>query len=325
MPLSLTQSVSLSLLLLVGLTASAEEFPLELATPTGTVHGTLTQPGGAAPAPVVLFIAGSGPTDRNGNGLGGLHTDCYRQLAGELARAGIASVRYDKRGIGASRAAITREADLRFEHYADDAAAWCELLRRDARFSAVFILGHSEGAHLGLLAAAQTTLDGYISIAGPGEPPAAILRAQLQPKLPADLWAVAENILAKLARGEPAEEEIPLALAMLFRPSVQPYLISWFRHDPAAQIARLRMPILLVQGGTDLQVDRANAERLHAARPDHSTLVIIEDMNHVLKTDRGDLAAQWQTSYTNPAPPLAPELAPAVIRFVRENSPAPAS
>jgi uncharacterized protein len=298
---------------------SAEEHPIELHTANGTLHGSLLLPEEGVPVPVVLFVAGSGPTDRNGNGLGGLHTDCYRQLAAELAATGIASVRYDKRGVAASRAAASRESDLRFEHYADDAASWSELLKADARFSSVFILGHSEGAHLGILAAQRSRIAGFISVAGAGEPAADVLRQQLRPQLPPDLWASAEKILASLTTGELPEDPVPPELAALFRPSVQPYLISWFRHDPAAGLAKLAAPVLIVQGTTDLQVGLPNAHRLHAARPE-VRLVVIEGMNHVLKTDHGDLSVQWLRSYTNPAIALAPELAPAVAECVKTHS-----
>ena len=75
-------------------------------------------------APAVLLLAGSGPTDRDGNSGAGLHGDTYKLLAEGLAAKGITSLRVDKRGIGESRVAETQESDLRFTSYTDDAAAW---------------------------------------------------------------------------------------------------------------------------------------------------------------------------------------------------------
>ena len=135
--------------------------------------------------PVVLLLSGSGPTDRNGNSpmLPGKNNS-LQMLAEGLASNGIASLRYDKRGVGESAKAMMAEADLRFETYVDDAVAWCEQLRKDKRFSAVIIAGHSEGSLIGMLAAKRCNAAGFISIAGAGRAAADILRTQLAGKLP---------------------------------------------------------------------------------------------------------------------------------------------
>src|SRR5262249_16837736 len=101
----------------------ATETAADLSTPTGIIHGTLLMPEGSAKVPVALIIAGSGPTDRDGNSplLPGKNNS-YKMLAEALAAEGIASLRYDKRSIAASRAAGLKEADLRFDNYVDDAA-----------------------------------------------------------------------------------------------------------------------------------------------------------------------------------------------------------
>jgi len=111
---------------------------VHVSTPAGLLAGTVRCPGMSAPWPVVLLISGSGPTDRNGNSpmLPG-ENNGLRMLAEALATRGIASVRYDKRGIGASKGAMGSEADLRFDMFADDAAAWTKQLRADPRFSTV--------------------------------------------------------------------------------------------------------------------------------------------------------------------------------------------
>jgi len=111
------------------------------------LHSSLLLPKDAdRPTPVVLLLSGSGPTDRNGNSpmLPGKNNS-LQMLAEGLASNGIASLRYDKRGVGESAGAMVAESDLRFETYIDDAVAWCEQLHKDKRFSAVVIAGHSEG------------------------------------------------------------------------------------------------------------------------------------------------------------------------------------
>lgn len=297
------------------------EEPVQLATPGGAVHGTLLLPAGRGPHPVALLIAGSGPTDRNGNsaGLPG-QNNSLKLLAEALAARGIATVRYDKRGIAESAPAATREADLRFDTYVEDVVAWLRQLRSDRRFSTVSAVGHSEGSLIGLRAAQDAQADAFVSIAGIARPAPDVLRDQLRPQLPAELWQESERILATLAAGR-TTDSVPPALAALYRPSVQPYLISWFRLDPAEEIARLRIPILIAQGTTDVQVRIEEAHALHASSPD-AEMAIIEGMNHVLKVVPAD-AAQQQASYIDPMLPVAPELVERIASFLRGVTPAP--
>jgi uncharacterized protein len=279
------------------------------------VHGTLLVPEGRGRVPVALIISGSGPTDRDGNStaLPGPNNS-LRMLAEGLAANGIASLRYDKRGIAASRKAAPSEADMRFDQFIEDAAAWIRTLRADSRFSTVTVIGHSEGSLIGMVAARDANADAYVSIAGPGENAAETLREQLKPQLPPALYEETERNLEKLVAGETVPDASPL-LAPLFRPSVQSYLISWFRHDPAKEIARLKVPVMIVQGTTDLQVKVDDAKALQAAAP-RAELMIVEGMNHVLKNVSGDLAAQLP-SYSHPALPLPAPLTERISAFIR--------
>lgn len=304
------------LVLLLSLSAHAArgEQEVTLTVPGGVLHGTLSLPAFDGKVPVVLLHAGSGPTDRDGNSamLPG-HNDSLRMVADALARAGIASVRYDKRGVGASSMAGVREADLRLDHYIDDATAWLRQLRADPRFTKVVMAGHSEGALIAMVACRQAQVDGCILIAGAGSALDDILRAQLKPRLPAELYAQNERILLALKRGE-LVGDVPPALLSLYRPSVQSYLISSLRIDPRTAVAALRMPVLILQGMTDLQVSVADAQALSAAAP-AARLVIVPGMNHVLKMAGGDLAQQMP-SYSDPQLPLAPALVEALTAFV---------
>jgi len=290
------------------------EQPLALTTATGTLQGSLVLPAGRTRMPVVLLIAGSGPTDRNGNSsiLPGANNS-LKLLSTALAQAGFASVRYDKRGIAASAPAAAREADLRFDLYVQDAADWVRLLRADGRFSAVAVVGHSEGSLIGMLAARQAGAQAFVSLAGPAQGAASILRLQLAGKLGPELAARNEAILSALEQGRPAPD-VPPALAPLYRPGVQPYLISWFSRVPATEFARLGLPALVVQGDTDTQVRTGEAEALQRAKPD-AELLIVQGMNHVLKSVPADPALQ-RASYSDPSQPLAPELAPAIASFL---------
>jgi fermentation-respiration switch protein FrsA (DUF1100 family) len=108
------------------------------------------------------------------------------------------------------------------------------------------------------------------------------------------------------------------ALQRLFRPTVQPYLISWFRHDPVEELARLRIPALVVQGTTDTQVSPEDAKALAGALPGLTPL-IIEGMNLVLKLVPQDPAAQAR-SYQDPTLPVPGSLVSAIASFVYEAS-----
>ena len=279
----------------------------------GQLAGTLLVPPSDRAISVVLLIAGSGPTDRDGNGPG-LTPASLRQLAESLATRGIATLRFDKRGIGGSASAMIPEAELTFEMYADDVAGWIQQLKADHRFSRVIVAGHSEGALLGLLAVQKQPADAYISLEGPARPANEVLHDQLASQLPPALLTESDTILARLTRGETTDSTPPM-LAALFRPSVQPYLISWFKHSAAAAIAKLDIPCLVVQGTHDLQVDSAEAGLLQRANP-HCQVAMIEGMNHVLKQTPADMASQMP-SYRGPDTPLATGLVDAVAAFAR--------
>lgn len=308
-----------SLLLLIGGIASqahAAETPITLDTPTGQLAGTLELPAGADKPRVALLIAGSGPTDRDGNSsmIPG-RNDSLKLLAAGLADAGIATVRYDKRGIGGSHAAGSAESALRFEMFVDDAAAWIARLKADSRFASVAVIGHSEGSLIGMLAARQADAAAFVSIAGIADGASTLMRKQLEGQLPPELEKESERILVSLESGV-VVDPVPPALATLFRPSVQPYLISWFKYVPAQRIAELTMPVLVVQGNTDIQVDVVQANRLHGARPG-AKLEIIPGMNHVFKHVRAVPELQV-ASYGDPSLPVSPLLVKSIADFLQQ-------
>jgi pimeloyl-ACP methyl ester carboxylesterase len=290
----------------------------ELQTSNGTIHGTFDLPAGKGPWPVVLIIAGSGPTDRDGNSPQ-MENDSLKLVGKALAASGIAALRYDKRGVGQSAPTGTDETKLRFENYVDDAAGWVKQLRADQRFNKIAILGHSEGSLIGLLAAKQAPVDALISIAGAGKNAVVVLREQLKPKLSGELLTKSSHILDELQAGRRVED-VPPELFVIFRPSVQPYLISWFKYDPSKEVAQLMIPILIVQGTNDIQVTVDDAKLL-AASNQSARSATIENMNHVLKhTTEKSLLGQLK-AYSDPSLPLAPKLMDAVLPFLRETLP----
>lgn len=303
----------LSLILAAALLSDPVATPVTLPSQPAPLHGTLLAPSETRAA--ALIIAGSGPTDRDGNSGLGVTASSYRLLAEGLAAHGVATVRTDKRGVAASAAAAGgREEDLRFTHYADDARAWAAETARLTGRPCAWLIGHSEGAMVALVAASRDdeAICGLVLLSGAGRPIGAVLREQLA-GVPEPFLGQALAILAELEAGRPVAE-VPPQLAALFRPSVQPYMISWLPLDPAALVAAYPGPVMIGQGTTDIQVGVADAQAMAAARPD-ATLTIWEGVNHLLKIAPADRAANAAT-YRDPDLPLAPGVVDDVAGFI---------
>lgn len=282
-----------------------------LKTETGDIEGTLTTPDTKLPVPVALIIAGSGPTDRNGNNPM-MTNNSLKMLSAELAKKGIASLRYDKRGIAASQKAGMKEADLRFEMYIKDAVDWVHLLSQNKQFSQVVVIGHSEGSLIGMVASQNQKVGKFVSIAGAGQSADQIIREQLKAQ-PAFVLEQSTPILDELVKGNTVEN-VPPMLNSLFRPSVQSYMISWFKYDPQLEIAKLKKAVLIVQGTTDIQVSIEDARRLQAAKP-NAKMVLVDGMNHILKNAEADRMKNFQT-YNQSDIPVNTELVDTIARFI---------
>jgi fermentation-respiration switch protein FrsA (DUF1100 family) len=284
---------------------------VQLETTIGTLQGTLDLPNGTSPCPVVVIVAGSGPTDRDGN-QPLMKNDSLKLLGQALAAKGIAALRYDKRGIAESAAAASKEEDLRFETYVTDVVQWVIWLRQNRRFLRVGLIGHSEGSLIGMLAAKQAKIDAFVSLAGSSRAAPALIREQFATKLAPNLKARSSQILDELVAGRTVTD-VPKDLAALYRSSVQPYLISWFKYDPVREIATLEVPVLIVQGTTDLQISVDDAKRLAAAKKD-AKLRLIDGMNHVLK--HATLPAEQQVTYTDPSLPIKAQAVEEITAFL---------
>ncbi len=295
------------------LPADIVEEPVEIHDGAVKIRGVLWRPvKPAGKPPLALIIAGSGPTDRDGNSHIGLATDCYRLLAESLAAAGVASIRYDKRSIGASD--VVNEADLSIDNYVADAVAWVAHARADQRFSKVTVIGHSEGGLVALLTANKTALDGLVLLSTAGRPLWQVLHEQLARQFQGDKLAELDLILAALRDGK-AVKSYPPELAALFRPSVERFLRSELATDPVTLLAKLTEPVTIVQGETDVQVSVEDARRLATARKDKALrLVLLPHINHVLK-DEAERALP-QSCYHDAKRPLGAGVADAVVKGV---------
>jgi hypothetical protein len=264
---------------------------------------------------IVFIIPGSGPTDRDGNSavVKGKNNS-LKYLAEDLLQAGISSLRIDKRGIGESADAMVKEEDLRFETYIEDVVNWIELLKQEKQFKTIIVAGHSEGSLIGMIAAQQASVSAYISIAGTGIPADEIIKTQVETQ-PDLIKNEVNRVFEKLKVGDTVGDVNPM-LFSLFRPSVQPYIISWIKYNPVKEIEKLKVPTLIIQGTTDIQVSTTDAELLHKASK-KSKLVVIENMNHVFKSSSIDQAENVAT-YSNPELKNVPELAKEIIQFIHE-------
>jgi len=308
----------LSLTLFIGLFSSLAQAtvllrPISLDTGHGELFGSLLLPKSDTPVPVVLIISGSGPTDRDGNNPEGGRNDSLKRLAWVLAKHNIASVRYDKRGVAASLAATPDERDLSVEAYVADAVAWSHKLAADPRLGPLILLGHSEGALIASLAAPQADAAAVISVAGSARPIDQVLRQQLGSRLPPPLMLRSNELLDSLKAGR-VDANVPAQLQFIFRPSVQPYLISLFRQDPSQAFAALKVPALIIQGSHDIQVSVDDARQLKAAKPD-AELALIGGMNHVMRIVPND-EKQQLASYKSPDLPLAAALGTHILTFI---------
>ena len=296
---------------------SVKESEIVLKTKDCKIYGTLKVPKTKEKVPIALIIAGSGPTDRNGNSPM-MICNSYKMLSDSLNNYGIATLSYDKRLIAKS-VSKQKEEDLRFEDYVEDAKNWIELLSKNKQFSEIIVIGHSEGSLIGMIACKDNSnVSKYISIAGVGVPADEILKEQLfknlenHPKLRDDSFF----IINELKQGR-LVEKVKLDLYSLFRPSVQPYLISWFKYNPQEEIAKLKIPVLILQGDYDIQVSENEAELLHNANP-NAKKVIIENMNHILKNSQSmEIEDQLEDSYNNPTSPINEKLVKNIIYFVK--------
>jgi len=273
------------------------------------VQGTLLSPKGENQPPLAILIAGSGPTDRDGN-QAQLKNNSLKYLAEGLAQKGIATFRYDKRVIAQINKATVQEEKMTFEDEVNDALLVVNHFKD--KYKKIILIGHSEGALVGLLVAQKVVVSKFVSISGAGNSSATLIEEQIGKNAP-QLKEESQKIISQLRKGELVDNISPY-LAPVFRKSVQPYLISWFKYEPAKEIAKLQIPILIVQGTNDLQVEDKEAQLLKEAQP-KAQLLLIEGMNHVLKKVK--TLEENQQSYLNPDLPISGELVEGIASFIK--------
>lgn len=289
---------------------------IEAPGPSGPLQGTLLTPDNAR-GPVILIIPGSGPTDRDGNSPAGVLAASYRLLAEGLAAQGVTSVRIDKRGMFGSSAAAADANAVTIPDYVADVQAWLRVIRQRTKASCIWLLGHSEGGLIAMAAAKDPDVCGLLLVAAPGRPIGEIMREQLKANpANAPLLSQALPAIDALEAGKRVDTTaMHPALLRLFRPEVQGFLISAFSYDPRQLLAGYAKPVLILQGQRDLQVREADAQALKLADP-KATLVLLPDVNHVLKSVASDDVRANIATYGNSSLPLAPGVLQSITDFL---------
>jgi pimeloyl-ACP methyl ester carboxylesterase len=275
-----------------------------------TLMGTLALPQTASrPLAAALFIQGSGPVDRDGNAAG-IKMDAYRQLAVALAQAGIASFRFDKRGVGESQGDFSTAS--RDDLVADLHAA-LDALRAQPEVDPgrVFLIGHSEGGYLApILAVEDPTIAGIVLLEAAGRSLDQITRWQVQALLQSqgaseDQIAVAlqqeDQYIAfvKASTGQwsdytsaDLEAAMPwltddAAAQLLGSPLSLPWLREYYNADPQAVLRQVRVPVLAINGEKDLQVPSSESEVIRDALEEGGdqdvTAIVFDNLNHLLR------------------------------------------
>ena len=260
----------------------------------------------------VLIVAGSGPTDHNGN-ITGMTNNSYKMLATELHQAGYSVLRFDKQGLGKSAYVEFDMSKTLFSAYVNDVVAWVEYLNKSHKH--VVLIGHSLGGLLAMQAAKKEPVDRIITLASVADSAYVTVKRQMQDQ-PEFVREAAVPLLDRLAQGEtiPAAE-VPVFLNALLHPTIQPYLKSFMMIDPKTELAQLNIPTLNIIGDTDIQIQVTETQRLSKDLK-HVELKIISGMNHVLKNAPLDRNANLAT-YSQAELPLHEELIPVILQFLK--------
>jgi uncharacterized protein len=309
---------------LSGLATLARATPIETLIeapgPAGPLKGTMLAPSGER-GPVVLVIPGSGPTDRDGNSARArVRAAPYRLLAEGLAARGVTTVRIDKRGMFGSAGAIADANAVTIDDYVTDAHAWIAVIKQRSGAACVWLLGHSEGGLVAMAAAKnQKDVCGLVLLGAAGRPMGEVIRDQLNANpANAPLLSQALPAIDALESGKRVDtENMNPVLLQLFSPRVQGFLISAFSYDPVHLLTGYARPVLILQGQRDLQVHEADAHLLEQADP-QATLVLLPDVNHVLKSVTSDDIKVNLATYADPDLPLAPGVVDSIERFLTD-------
>lgn len=296
--------------------AQTESF-LSLRTLSGTIYGIMQTPDNKNSVPLAILVSDC-KTDNSFDEK--LQNQAIKSLADSLTNRGIATLRYDKRGSGKSTAAGRNGANLTVENYVTDLNEWVNRFANNVKFTDIILVGHGEGALIAMLCANENKhVKKYISLAGAGLPRADVLRAQIEMQFTNNLQLqeVADKYIKKLSKGEIIDEIVPQKLYQYFPPNLNRFFISWFKYNPLKEIAKITVPVLLVQGTADAQIAIYNINLLAQANP-NAGKIVIENMNHIFRTCNSTHQLSQYATNSKPNAPIKHELCHAIAKFILE-------
>jgi len=273
------------------------------------IDGTLLTPNEGDKPKLAIIIAGSGPTDRNGN-QNFMQNNSLKKLAESLTNKGIATFRYDKRIVKQIRKNKV-DPDIKFDDFVTDAISVIDYFNDKDSYSGIYIVGHSQGSLVGMLAS-KDKVNGFISLAGAGQPVDEVITEQIGAMDPSLIDAT-KKAFKSLKEGK-TTTDYPPPLAPVFRADVQPFIMNWMQYNPQEVIKSLDIPILIINGTKDLQVSVDEAQLLKSAS-EVSEIKIIENMNHVLFIIEGDQLVNSK-SYNESSRKISEELITSISSFI---------
>lgn len=272
--------------------------------------GTLTY--GKEKSSLIIWVHGSGNVNRNGNQAGTMVKANYiKQFRDEINKKDIAFFSYDKRTANPKNMPFIQQDGVLFQDFIEDVTEVVNYFKGDKRFTEIILVGHSQGSLVAMNA--LKNVDKYISIAGAGETIDKTIVKQISNQS-ADLGKTAESHFKELAETGAIKEVNPMLLSV-FAPQNQPFFKSWMSNNPTEILKTVTIPILILNGDKDLQVKESDAKLLHEANP-KSKLIIIKNMNHVLKDIEND--ADNMKSYSDANHPISSELIKVVNEFIKK-------
>jgi len=290
--------------------AQEKTFIAEEVAVNNLIDGTLLTPKDNSKSVLAIIIAGSGPTNRDGN-QNFLKNNSLKKLAEGLTNQGISTFRYDKRIVKQIRKGKV-DKDIMFDDFVTDAISVIDYFKEKNIYSKIYFIGHSQGSLVGMLAA-KDKADGFISLAGAGKSIDLVIQEQIEKTAP--MFTEDTKKTFAVLKENKTTTDYPPALASIFDISLQPFMSNWIQYDPSEKIKELQIPILIINGTKDLQVTTTEATLLKEANP-NAQIKIIENMNHILFTIEGD-SLENSKSYNEITRKINPEVIESIVAFIK--------
>ncbi|MEW7280440.1 alpha/beta hydrolase [Aquimarina sp. 2201CG1-2-11] len=275
------------------------------------IEGLLVTPYSDEKVPLVIFVMDAGAINRDGNDRMSKN-DTFKKLTYELAKQGIATYRYDKRLFKIDGLGI-KENEISLDHYIQDVVSILDYFNKNGNYKKIVVAGHGQGSLVGMVAA-KDKANGFISIAGNAESVDQVIIEQIAKQAPGlDKSAF---IAFKQLKEQGRATGYDPALESIFAYHLQPFMRSWIKYNPTDEIVKLKMPILIIFGGKDIQVDIGQGEKLKEVVPEAQS-IFVKNMNHILKEIKGDRLENHK-SYNEPFRKIIPEVITGIANFVNQ-------